>query len=60
MIAGIAALLLQANYDLTPDQVMTLLHESSSQADDPDTLRGYGGVDALAAVLGSLSLLRLQ
>jgi subtilisin family serine protease len=50
MVAGIAALVLQANPDLTAVEVMTILHSTSSMADRPDTLMGYGIVDALAAV----------
>jgi len=51
MISGIAALMLEANHYLTPMQVMEILHETSSRADNPDTLMGYGIPDALAAVL---------
>lgn len=51
MIAGVAALILDANADLSQEQVMTILQESSHQADDPDTLFGYGIPDALAAVI---------
>lgn len=50
MIAGIAALILQANPHLTPQQVLQILHETSSNAQNPDTLIGFGIVDALAAV----------
>ncbi|MDP8229051.1 MAG: S8 family serine peptidase, partial [Candidatus Electryoneaceae bacterium] len=50
MIAGIAALMLDANPHLTPEQVIAILHETASDADDPDTLTGYGIVNALDAV----------
>lgn len=50
IVAGIAALTLEANPWLTPSQVMRILQSSSHQADNPDTLIGYGIPDALAAV----------
>ncbi|MCF7811168.1 S8 family peptidase, partial [bacterium] len=49
-LAGIVALMLEANPWLTPADVMRILQGSSSQADSPDTLVGYGIPDALAAV----------
>ncbi len=51
MIAGIAALVVEVNPYLTPVQVMNILHRTSSQADAPDTLVGYGIPDALRAVV---------
>ncbi|MFH0766272.1 MAG: S8 family peptidase [Calditrichota bacterium] len=50
LIAGVAALIIQANPELTPLQVLDILHQTSNQADHPDTLMGWGIVDALAAV----------
>jgi len=50
-VAGVAALVVQANRELTSQQVMDILHQTSSQADSPDTLMGYGIVNALAAVV---------
>ncbi len=50
MAAGIAALVLQANPELTPAQVIDVLHRTSSQSQSPDTLTGYGIVNALAAI----------
>ncbi len=50
MVAGIAGLILQANSALTPEQVMNIIHETSSNAEAPDTLTGYGVVNAYAAV----------
>lgn len=50
MVAGVAALIIEANPDLTPAQVMDILHRTAGQADSPDTLLGYGIVNALAAV----------
>jgi hypothetical protein len=49
-VAGIVALMLEANPWLTPSDVMRILQHTSSQADSPDTLIGYGIPDALAAV----------
>jgi len=50
VVAGIAALVLEANHDLTPQQVIDILHQTSSQPDDPDTLTGYGIINAYEAV----------
>ncbi len=50
IVAGIAALMLQAHRWLTPAEVMDILHGASSRGDDPDTLIGWGIPDALAAV----------
>jgi len=50
LVAGIVALILEANYDLTPYQVMDILHETSHLSESPDTLRGYGIPDAAAAI----------
>lgn len=50
IVAGVAALVLQANPDLTPTQVIDILHQTSSHFESPDTLIGYGIVNALAAV----------
>ena len=49
-VAGVAALVVQANPELTSRQVMDILHRTSSRAESPDTLTGYGIVNALAAV----------
>ncbi len=50
-VAGVVALVIQANPELTSQQVMDIMHRTSSRADSPDTLTGYGIVDALAAVM---------
>jgi len=50
MVAGITALMLEANSNLTPAEVMEILHLTSSQPDTPDTLLGYGIPNALAAI----------
>lgn len=56
MIAGVAALVLEANSDLTPAQVREILWETSSRSGNPDTLVGYGIINALAAVLRAESM----
>jgi subtilisin family serine protease len=50
LTAGVAALVLQAHPDYTPQQVADALRTTASQAARPDNLLGYGIVDALAAV----------
>ncbi len=50
-VAGVAALIVQANPELRSDQVMDILHQTASQANTPDTLLGYGIANALAAVV---------
>ncbi len=49
MVAGVAALMLSAHPNLTPTQVIEALHNTASQADMPDTLMGYGIVNAVKA-----------
>lgn len=51
-VAGLAALLLQANPDLSPSEVESILTETAIDAgvSGPDTATGYGYVDAEAAV----------
>lgn len=48
--AGVAALVLCANPNLTPMQVRDALRETASQHLHPDNLYGWGIIDALAAV----------
>ena len=50
LTAGVVALLLQAHPTYTVDDVLTVLRGSASQASAPDTLLGWGIVDAVAAV----------
>jgi serine protease AprX len=50
LTAGVVALLLQAHPEYTVDDVLTVLRGSASQAGAPDTLLGWGIVDAVAAV----------
>jgi subtilisin family serine protease len=55
-VAGIAALMLQANPALTPGQVLNLLREASIDLDapGPDARTGFGLVDARDAVRRAL------
>jgi hypothetical protein len=48
--AGIAALVLSAHPDLTSDQVTEAIKKTSSHAENPDTLYGWGIPDAEKAV----------
>jgi subtilisin family serine protease len=50
LIAGVAALVLQAHPDYTVDEVIAVLKATASQAAAPDNLLGWGIVDAFAAV----------
>jgi serine protease AprX len=50
LTAGVVALVLQARPELTVDDLLTVLRGSASQAGAPDTLLGWGIVDAVAAV----------
>lgn len=50
MVAGVAALMLQAAPWLTPAEIRELLRRSGDRHDRPDTLTGWGIPDALEAV----------
>jgi len=50
LVAGVAALILQAHPHYTPAQVAAVLRNTSSQASAPDNLLGWGIVNALAAI----------
>jgi len=50
LAAGVAALVLAAHPDLTPMQVREALIRTADRAANPDTLYGYGLLDAYAAV----------
>jgi len=50
LVAGVAALVIQANPNLTSSEVMDILHVTASQSDNPDTLMGYGIPDVVAAI----------
>lgn len=60
-VAGVAALMLQARADLTPDEVRDILHETatlSGQPPSPD--RGWGDVNAYGAVSTLLDVATLE
>jgi len=49
LVAGVAALLLEANPDWTPEDVRRALTSTASRSANPDNDYGWGIVDALAA-----------
>ncbi len=55
IVAGVVAQMLQANPDLGPTEVRELLRRTASQADAPDNERGWGVVNAAAAVQQALA-----
>jgi subtilisin family serine protease len=48
--AGVAALMLESNPNLTPGQIVALFRLFGSTASAPDQVRGHGEIDALKAV----------
>ncbi len=57
MVAGVVAQMLQVNPALTPIQVRDILRETASQPATPDSLLGWGIIDADAAVLRAEAML---
>jgi subtilisin family serine protease len=55
-VSGVVAQMLQANPDLDPIAVRDVLRATASQADAPDNDRGWGVVNAAAAVQQALAL----
>ncbi len=51
LVAGVAALLLEAYPHWTPGKVQSVLRRTAGQATAPDTLNGYGIVHALNALM---------
>jgi hypothetical protein len=51
LVAGVAALVLSAHPELGPIQLREALRQTASQASHPDTLYGWGIVDAVEAAL---------
>jgi len=49
-VAGIVAQMLQVNPSLSPMQIRRVLRQTASQAEHPDTTRGWGIVNANAAI----------
>ena len=50
LVAGVVALILHANPDAMPMQVVNALRMTATQAHSPDNLNGWGIVDALASI----------
>lgn len=50
LVAGVAALILQANPDWTPMQVRDALRKTASKSNNPDSFYGWGLINAQAAV----------
>jgi len=50
LVAGVCALILQKNPNLTPMEVLGLLRSTASNSQNPDNLIGWGIINALAAV----------
>ncbi|HTK32404.1 MAG TPA: S8 family serine peptidase [Candidatus Saccharimonadaceae bacterium] len=50
IMAGLAACLIQARPHFTPSMIIRALRETASQAGAPDTLKGYGIPNGLAAL----------
>jgi subtilisin family serine protease len=55
LVAGVCALILQKNPDLTPMEVLELLRSTASNNQNPDNLVGWGIINALAAVNASIT-----
>jgi subtilisin family serine protease len=51
LVAGVTALLLEAYPHWTPAQILAALQQTASQADAPDSFKGYGVANALDALL---------
>ncbi|MCY3554619.1 MAG: S8 family serine peptidase [Gemmatimonadetes bacterium] len=51
LVAGVVALLLEAYPHWTPEKVQKVLHQTASQTAAPDTLYGYGIVQAADALM---------
>ncbi len=50
LVAGVVAQILSVHPDLTPAQVMEALHNTASRASNPDSLYGWGIIDAQRAI----------
>ncbi|MBS1517159.1 MAG: S8 family peptidase [Bacteroidetes bacterium] len=55
MVAGVCALMLSANPQLTPDEVKELLLSTAEKNGPPDNLTGWGIVNAFSAVQAAVS-----
>lgn len=50
LVAGVCALILQKNPNLTPTEVLEVLRSTATQSNNPDNLYGWGIINALSAV----------
>ena len=50
LVAGVCALILDVNPNLTPMEVLQFLRTTASQSNNPDNLYGWGIVNALEAI----------
>lgn len=50
LAAGVAALLLEKDYNLTPIQIREILRNTSDRSSSPNNLYGWGVLNALAAI----------
>lgn len=56
LTASVVCQMLQANPSLTPMQVREILHQTASQADEPDNSMGWGIINAAAAVAAAQAI----
>jgi subtilisin family serine protease len=50
LVAGVCALILQKNPNLTPTEVLEVLRSTATQSNNPDNLYGWGIINALSAM----------
>ncbi len=50
LVAGVCALILQKNSNLTPMEVLEVLRSTATQSNNPDNLYGWGIINALSAM----------
>ncbi len=50
LVAGVCALILQKNSNLTPMEVLQVLRSTATQSNNPDNLNGWGIINALSAM----------
>ncbi len=55
MVAGVCALMLSANPDLSPIEVRNIIRNTADSSFAPNNLRGWGTIDALKAVKNAVN-----